>query len=310
MTSQSMNNSKEALIEEWGIEPETLDEYIEAVQLNPNQPEYSPEQINLLYKYHSLSSDEKDSQNLLDCYQQSLDEGQSVSEALDEVISLMNNDSSFAPFVEDENLPSSNAQSTSTQRVNEPVSLLALLGLAEQLTNKPMTITRGLEFLKVCGLSEQPQYNPDMANRFLDAVDRVTNQGESFAAIASDYGVSQGASGMEWMQTRTQVDAQKIQGLMQDEGTQTGVELTTVYRQMLLSKVKENFLNGEVNQAYTQGQQQLAAENDRWDEVREQLRKDREAMGLGGRSYVIDVTPTESLSSSPQAQLPQGEQEG
>ena len=115
---------------------------------------------------------------------------------------------------------------------------------------------------------------------------------------------------MEWMQTRTQVDAQKIQGLMQDEGTQTAVELTTVYRQMLLSKVKENFLNGEVNQAYTQGQQQLAAENDRWDEVREQLRKDREAMGLGGRSYVIDVTPTESLSSSPQAQLPQGEQEG
>ena len=314
MNDHNRNNTQFALIEEWGINTETLARYIQACQLDPSKQEYSPEEVDLLYKYHSLSSDENDSQNLLDNYQQSLADGQSVTEALDEVSRLLNNDSSLAPeiapFVEDENPPSSTAQSTSTQWVNEPVSLLALLGLAEDLTSKPMTLSRGLEILEACGLKEQPQYQPDMANRFLDAVDRVTNLGESLGAISTENGVTQGASGMDWLQTASKVDAQQIAGLMQDEGTQTAVELTTTYRQMVLSKVRDSFVNGQVNQAYAEGQQQLLGDNARWDAVREQLRKDREAMGLGGRSYVIDVTPTQSLSSQNQAQLPQGEQEG
>ncbi|MGH2414888.1 MAG: hypothetical protein ACRDEA_14595 [Microcystaceae cyanobacterium] len=63
------------------------------------------------------------------------------------------------------------------------LKLWQLLGQAEQLVGKSISLSSAKEFFSACGLSEKAEYSHQEAQQFLSVCDQVLNQGMSLTQI-------------------------------------------------------------------------------------------------------------------------------
>lgn len=307
--SEQSNKTKQFLTDDFAVSMEQLDEYIEACQLEKHKNEYSPEEVNLLCKYHALSTDSKDKKDLLDNYQEALDEGKSVAAALDETVALID----ATPTSEDETqtdeaqTPTDDDEtpSPSSPYVTEKTTLFELLTLAQDLTGKPMTLSRAIEFLKACNLPEKQEYDPTSANRFLEVANRVINQGESIGEVASENGVT--SSPLSWMNEAVAQNASDVNEVIGERRDSLNAQLVNTYEATYLRQVAESFRNGDLDRAYQRAKaRRLAQQESPFDRAIRELREANGQFGYSGDAYTIE---TSSVPASEQAQLPQGETE-
>jgi hypothetical protein len=126
-------------------------------------------------------------------------------------------------------------------------------------TEKPITLSRGIELLGACGLSEKPEYSPEEVEKFLETCDRIINQGHSLGEVATQNGVT-GTSPYAWMGGMALDDASRSAMGMAHQGERLDSQMAQMYKQAYLKRVQEMFENGEFQSAYQRERERLRTE--------------------------------------------------
>ncbi len=299
MNQPRQHLTKDTLIDELDLNFEQLDSYIRACQLNVEQHDYLPDDVELIKNYHCLIGLKTDDKEQLEqIYQKSLKENKSVKEALEQVKKKIE-ENAFSDALKPLKPPQE-----IIELIDETVTLFELLNIAQDLTSKPMTLSKAIEFLKACNLPEQPQYEPGDANRFLDAVERVINRGESIREVAVRNGVTNN-NPFDWLSGASTNQVNQINSGLGARVEILDSKIKGSYEQMYLKKLEESFFNGDFQRTYDQAYNQSRREREQrekspFDQFIEQLDEGMANLGLsGGSAYTIEATPTyEALPSS------------
>ena len=161
-----------------------------------------------------------------------------------------------AEETEDSEPSPSNAKKIKKRR--KPISLFDLMKEGQKLTDKPLTLARGQEFLAACGLPEKGEYSGEEATMFLKVCDRVVNQGQSLAEVARDNGVDvsarQSAFNLVTQQGGDQGAA--LQRIIQ-KNAQLDAQVEEVYEQAYFARLEELFRSGEYDRLYAEAAAQI-----------------------------------------------------
>jgi hypothetical protein len=127
--------------------------------------------------------------------------------------------------------------------------LFDLLKEGQKKTDKPITLSRGIELLGASGLPEKLEYTPEEVEKFLETCDRVINQGKSLGEVATQNGVT-GTSPYAWMGGMALGDANRSAMQMAQVGEKLDSQLTQIYSQAYFKRIQEMFEKGEFQEAY------------------------------------------------------------
>ena len=143
----------------------------------------------------------------------------------------------------------------------KPISLFDLMKEGQKLTGKPITLARGQEFLAACGLPEKMEYSGEEGTRFLQACDRVVNQGQSLAEVAQENGVDvsarQSAVGLVTQQGGDQAAAFKK---VIRKNAQLNAQVEELYEQAYFAHLEDLFRSGEYDRLYAEEAARLRQE--------------------------------------------------
>lgn len=241
--------NKFELQEYLGVDENTLNSYLEASQLPIEWEHYSDEQRDLVEKYRDVVVKGE----LDELYRQLICQNKSPFEALDEL------SEAFQAASEEDSIVDSNEQVSSDNtgitpkksapKKKKPLALFDLLKEGQKKTDKPITLSRGIELLGACGLAEKPEYSPEEVEKFLETCDRIINQGQSGKEVAAKNGAL-GASSYALMGGMALDDASRSVIQMAQVGSKLDSQLTQVYNQAYFKRIQEMFENGEFQEAY------------------------------------------------------------
>ncbi|MGH2416397.1 MAG: hypothetical protein ACRDEA_22425, partial [Microcystaceae cyanobacterium] len=226
-----------------GVEEGQLNEYLSACWL-PDQQNYTDSERDLVEKYRDGVV--QGGEGTLEQYQTWLRSGQTPQSALEQLVLLAQSQQSTA---EEEGFSQGKGKTARRGKKKTPVSLLDLLKEGQKLTSKPMTLSRGLELLQACGLSEKTEYTPDESSKFLRTCDQVINQGQSLGEVARQNEVQPGATTFKRVERVAGENVTTFEEELVSSTTDLDERIAQTYRHAYLSRLEEIFVSGEFEQA-------------------------------------------------------------
>ncbi|MGH2413962.1 MAG: hypothetical protein ACRDEA_09780 [Microcystaceae cyanobacterium] len=167
------------------------------------------------------------------------------------------------------------------------------------MTGKPISLSRGLEFLQASGLPEQSDYAQEEVNRFLETCDLIVNQGKSLAEVTQNNGAESKNNFSAWVGNRA---AQKIQTFSENlahDSTSLEEDLAAVYQQQFLAQMERVFVSGEFDEACERARQKLRGQRaGGWPDIKGQYRLWLASQAEAGNTIEASVEPM---------QLPEGQ---
>jgi transposase-like protein len=164
-----------------------------------------------------------------------------------------------AEAIEESESPAANGHKIKKRR--KPISLFDLMKEGQKLTGKPITLARGQEFLAASGLPEKMEYSGEEATRFLQACDRVVNQGQSLAEVAQAFGVDVGArqTPLDWASKHGGGQTEELERLA-EKNAQLGEQVSEVYEQAYFARLQQYFESGEYDRRYKEAKARIRQE--------------------------------------------------
>jgi hypothetical protein len=156
---------------------------------------------------------------------------------------------------------SSAAKGQKIRKRRKAISLFDLMKEGQKLTGKPITLARGQEFLAASGLPEKMEYSGEEATQFLQACDRVVNQGQSLAEVAQAFGVDVGArqTPLDWASKHGGGQIEELESLA-DKNAQLGEQVSEVYEQAYFTRLQQYFESGEYDRRYQEAKARIRQE--------------------------------------------------
>jgi hypothetical protein len=265
------------------VEEEEFQVFLRGCRLEQNQ-EFSKEEQDLLCRYKQLLGEA--SQEEKDEYEKALQEDKTPQQALDEMASRPLKEESAEANEPEADLEGDSAGETEAaegdaaeeteaaegedpagsngkkiRKRRKPISLFDLMKEGQKLTGKPITLARGQEFLAACGLPEKMEYSGEEGTRFLQACDRVVNQGQSLAEVARENGVDTSArqSPFDWARQQGSDQTEELDRLA-EQNAQLDDQVKEVYQQSYLGRVQQYFKSGEYDRRYAAAKARLRQE--------------------------------------------------
>jgi hypothetical protein len=289
---KSMGYNKEYLSKHFQISIDQLDLDIKACDLNVHKDDYSSEELDTLQKYRDLIAPFEELRNRFSIAILSKGE-KSPHQVLEEFLQKETADSTDGS--DEEDASSDDSQPTpkkSLRKKKKPMALFDLLKEGQKKTDKPITLSRGIELLGACGLPEKSEYSPEEVEKFLVTCDRIINQGHSLAQVATDNGVK--TTGSLWERTNTLgvQRSQQVVETMSDTFAVVDEQICQVFEQSYLQNLEESLSNGNFDEAYERARQRIRAQNgpSPFEQITAQFQL-RQAQERQHRQKLIQQTP-------------------